>query len=428
MKSLICKFNKSSLLHYDVLVCLLILILSACSPSPEEIAIQTAQAATVTASSWTPMPTATLTPEPIIPKGGYLFISLSKFGSSTQAGNTGLGAFTIDLNSQDISKILDSNQGLEAVSSDGSQIVYSQGNELYLKDINDNKSSLIADNFKGEGISGIIPNGNKVMWLEKTNEIVFVGQDRESEIPGIYVCNTDGSNIRVITGSGDRPIDLLGFNDNGVYWEFGYITEDPEYGEITNSEGLRFTTLDGERKSPGVYQYSYQFALSSNGEEALYSPMSGMGNNPIFIINMEDNSRISFLNNDCVDPDLQEVWAGLSQSDYLESYAVWSPDSNQLLVELSVRNIETVETTYSSQVIFSKKGERIFTISESGASNLVRPILTWSPDSKYCLLGSFDGADIWDAVNFEIVHSVYLPPILNEIDISGNIDKIFWVE
>jgi len=430
MKYLIHKFNKSVVI-FCLSTCILILILSACGPSPEEIVEQTDQAATSTASSWTPMPTATLTPtptpEPIIPNGGILFINLGTWGSSPQMARTGSGAFKINLNSQDITKILDSDQNLEAVSLDGNQIVYSQGNELYLKDIGENNSFLLADNFTSRGASGSIANSRKVMWFEETNEIGFVGINLESEIPGIYICNTDGSNLHVITGSRDRPIGLLDFYDNGVFWEFGYIRQDPEYGEVTHSEGVRHTTLDGVSKSHGVPKFTYSFALSSNGEKMLYSPSTGM-RSPIYIRNMEDDSRITFLGKDCVDPDLQEVWAGLSQGDLIDSYAVWSSDSDSLLFGLSIRNIETWEATYSSQTIYSNEGEKIFALPESGATDLGPPVVTWSPDSKYFLVGSFDYVEIWDAVNFKVVHNVYLPSVLNEIDIFGEIDKIFWVE
>ena len=63
MKSLFHKFNKS-FVNFCFSACILIIILSACGPSPEEIVEQTGQAATSTASSWTPMPKATLTPTP----------------------------------------------------------------------------------------------------------------------------------------------------------------------------------------------------------------------------------------------------------------------------------------------------------------------------------------------------------------------------
>jgi Tol biopolymer transport system component len=215
------------------------------------------------------------TPAPSL-DGHIFFLSIHRYGSDSYP-------YLMNIDGSNVIR-LDEGLPYGDVSSDGSQIVYSNGENIYLDDVNDENSILLA--------AGIEP-----VWSPDGSQIAF-NSSRDGNIE-IYLMNADGSNQVNLTNNSSLD-GFSAWSPDGSQIAFLSNRDGNREIYVMNADGSNQVNLTNHSDvdvSPSWSPDGSQIAFVSNRD----------GNHEIYVMNADGSNQVNLTNNDSVDDSM--VWS-----------------------------------------------------------------------------------------------------------------------
>jgi len=310
-----------------VLLFLITLTITACSPSLTTTVAPTIQSATLTPTIQT---TPTIEPTPV--GGGSHFIIISTYQCNEKPPyEQPTGVLKIDLSRNTIEKILDGNSKVEALSPDNKYLLVSKENVLLVTDLNGKELSKISE----EMVIGYDRN-QRAGWLADGTKIYYIAPSTNPDEKAIFLSKPDGTQITELKTSRLNPITVIQSLDlNGVYFDKGYLIEEELFYIHYGSSYIDFDgNVESVPNTTGKDYYVYWLISPDNNKMAFeeqFKNDDGSIDSATLISDMDGENKIYLVGPKSVEPKMVDFW---------EQYTVkalplsWSPDGTKLLVRI----------------------------------------------------------------------------------------------
>jgi len=303
------------------------------------------------APSASPSPTPTISSTsgllPVPAAGPSLTASLQRlvFGIVIRQGGTyqPQGVYLFDFETETAAQVLGPGWDFQAAAPDGKTLLVNQGSLLYRTD--GQTLTLVTDRFYGYGQNGALylPDGALVLILQQGSGTVLAR------------AQADGSNLTVLTGPDEAPIELYPSTDGlHIFWESGACTGynlcDRQGAWLTDLQTGQSRFLIGIRRP----------LVAPNGVALAYE-----------YVPEENKSNLAFATSDAIPTRAFPLFG-----DILADYA-WQPGGGWLAVHMAVRSDYSGRVTDGVNFLIQPQ---TFTTRQLPSVLLLNPSLVWAPD------------------------------------------------
>jgi Tol biopolymer transport system component len=271
-----------------------------------------------------------------------------------------LGIFLLEIASEELELMSDSDLIIHGVSPYGGRMLVSQQRELYVMGLDGSDPRLMTEGYQENAQQG-------AYWHPKLDRLIFLASDGTEY--GIYLANGDGSDVVRITQSGVSAIEIYpSLDETRIYWASGRCYPS---GDCTLQDYM-MSSIDGSRHD----------VLPAGIHEPAGSPMGDM----YACVREEGEGEVGFYLVGTEGSDSQRISVG---GDHFLDYA-WSPDGSRIALIVADRS------GYSGRIL----AYRYFLVSsEDGSLQAIPGVLEanievwWSPDGQHLVLtGTEQGA------------------------------------
>ncbi len=404
--------------YFFCIVTLILIMTTGCSalqtmgisaPSGTATPLPTNTVIPVPTETATPTPTETVMPSPTptaIGGGSGKFVFSGWVRSDDPSVYSIPNVYLHDFSINETILVL-KNYRLQDLSPEGDKLLISQGQNLFLANVDGSNVINLREDFYSSvfSVAGWLRGSNLIAFTKEVNGIVqLFSQNPQGEIQQLTY-----STIGVL----DFYPKLL---ENRLFWEEGYADDRGIY-----HNGWTITNLNTNEK---INKYYSDLEISLDGMHIAYSDRDSMTINETLVISdVKGTILTQFLMDDLVEDTS-------SQATYLIENFFWLADGQHVFV--FINRCDTNCKLYSTAFVLSITGELIDEYEIKNNDIRVPETLSWSPDKSQLLFSCLflDEDNEWRRAYFRIFDDGRIEEI-ELIDLKNlnifTVDRGFWI-